>query len=503
MKRILSFTYLIRFPMCNPVLLLLLFPTMYGCPSPAYVQALLIESESNDGTVYLGADMSYVQEMEACGADFIVDGQPMDPFGILYEQGANMVRLRLWHTPAWYDTLNEGRRYSDLADVEKAIQRAHDADMEVLLDLHLSDRWADPHHQAVPAAWLPVVHDTDLLGDSLYQYVYGVMTGLAQKGLWPEMVQVGNEVNKGILLSPEADSSWTLDWPRNAALFNRAIAAVRDAERDASLRTGVMLHVADPTNAEWMLDGFREHGVLDFDWIGLSYYWAWHHPTTIAECGTVIQTLRHDFPSKEVMLVETGYPWTDAWNDNATNIISELHPDYAPASPDAQFRWLHDLTAEVLSSGGRGVLYWEPFWISTPCHTPWGQGSHQEHATFFDFDNKLITNGGVRWMGEAWSDPAQALFTPLPLSNPVEMVPWRILVNAFSSQFILRYVGGKPPKKTRWTISDKDGLAIRGDAWTSQEITLDLTALPPSIYVLRVEVGGQEQYVKQFRLGED
>ncbi len=33
--------------------------------------------------------------------------------------------------------------------------------------------------------------------------------------------------------------------------------------------------------------------------------------------------------------------------------------------------------------------YWEPAWISTDCSTRWGQGSHWENATFFDFQNQV------------------------------------------------------------------------------------------------------------------
>jgi arabinogalactan endo-1,4-beta-galactosidase len=372
--------------------------------------------------------------------------------------------------------------------------------MSVLLDFHLSDRWADPHHQAVPAAWLPVVHDTKLLGDSLYQYVYGVMTGLAQKGLWPEMVQVGNEVNKGILLSPEADSVWTLDWARNAELFSHGIAAVRDAEHDTGQRTGVMLHVADPTNAEWMLDGFVRHGVTDFDWIGLSYYWAWHHPTTIADCAAIIETLRDDFPEKEVMVVETGYPWTDGWNDNAANIISELHPDYAPASPDAQYRWLRDLTQAVQQAGGRGVVYWEPYWVSSPCYTPWGQGSHQEHAAFFDFENRLMPTAGFRWLNDARGG---AYKPGEPHKASADPAPWRILVNAFSGQVVLRHVGGKPPKGTTWSLLDENKAILRTEAWSTWETELDLSDMPAGVYSVRIAAHGDNRYAKQFRLGGD
>jgi arabinogalactan endo-1,4-beta-galactosidase len=130
----------------------------------------------------------------------------------------------------------------------------------------------------------------------------------------------------------------------------------------------------------------------------MSYYWAWHKPTTITQTGEVIRRLKGKYTDKEVMIVETGYLWTTANADAAPNIISEQHPDYLPASPENQKRWLIDLATEVIKEGGSGVIYWEPSWVSTPCFNQWNQGSHQDHATFFDFDDDLLIPGGIEWM---------------------------------------------------------------------------------------------------------
>ncbi len=350
--------------------------------------------------LYLGADLSYVNEMEDCGVVYRENGQIKDPYRIFADNGCNLVRLRLWHTPAWYDTLNLGKRYSDLADVRRSIQRAKAAGMPVLLDFHLSDFWADPQRQLAPAAWLPVVSDLPALRDSVYQYVFQTLSRLHSENLLPEMVQIGNEVNRPILLSQaDNDANVPIDWNRNAPLFQSGFSAVRDFEKSSGKPVKIVLHLAGPADARFLMTGFWTHGVQDFDIIGLSYYWAWHKPTTIAQTGAIIAEFKNTYPGKEVMIVETGYIWTTASNDNAGNIISEVHPDYAPASPENQLKWMVDLTKEVRRQGGIGVLYWEPAWVSSACHTPWGQGSHQEHATFFDFDNNVLPNGGMRWMG--------------------------------------------------------------------------------------------------------
>lgn len=362
---------------------------------PLLVCAVLLKAQS----FYFGADLSYVNEMEDCGVVYKEKGVAKDPYQIFAGNNCNLVRLRIWHTPAWYDTLNNGRRYCDLADVRRSIGRAKAAGMKVLLDFHLSDTWADPQHQIAPAAWQAVAGNLPALKDSLYRYVAATLLNLNRDNLLPDMVQIGNETNKGILLSKETDAKgWTLDWSRNSQLFNSAIKAVRDVERQSSKKIQVMLHVADPKNSYWMMKGFWDNGVRDFDLIGLSYYWAWHKPVSIEATGDTIAQLRLRYPGKSIIIVETGYIWTTASNDQANNIISEVHPAYSPASPENQKRWLVDLTQKVIDKGGKGVVYWEPAWVSSPCRTPWGQGSHQEHATFFDFSNNVLPNGGMYWM---------------------------------------------------------------------------------------------------------
>ncbi len=359
------------------------------------LQSILANAQS----FYYGADISYTNEMEDCGAVYKDNGLAVDPFNHFAQSGCNLIRLRLWHNPSWHKTLNQGKAYSDLADVTKSIKRAKAANMKVLLDFHLSDTWADPSKQLVPAAWEKVVANLTVLQDSIYNYISKTLVHLKNNDALPSIIQIGNETNKGIVLSAQDDKVFTLDWTRNAALFNRAIKAIRDFEKNNNQSIKIAIHLAGPTDAEWLAKAFNDNGVKDFDIIGLSYYWAWHKPTTIADAGNTIALLKSKY-KKDIIILETGYIWTTQSNDSANNIISEVHPSYAPASPDAQYRWLHDLTTEVKNKGGIGVCYWEPTWVSTSCNTQWGKGSHQEHAAFFDFKNNALKDGGFKWLNE-------------------------------------------------------------------------------------------------------
>ena len=338
------------------------------------------EEETNDTSLfYYGADLSYVNEMEDCGAEYFnSDNQPKDPFVLFKEAGSNLIRIRLWHSPAWTN-------YSNFADVKKSILRAKEAGMEVLLDFHYSDTWADPGKQEIPAAWENEISNTNALGDLLYDYTYKTLNDLAADNLLPEMVQVGNEINM-MILQKEGNEK-PMDWNRNAYLINQGIKAVREISNEYSAEIGVMLHVAQPENGLWWFEQATQNGVTDYDWIGLSYYPIWSE-YSLDNVGSALKMLKNKY-KKRLMVVETAYPFTMENADSANNILSNdaLISGY-PASQQGQLDYLNKLKDIIQESGGQGLIYWEPAWVSTDCHTLWGQGSHWDNATLFDHDNK-------------------------------------------------------------------------------------------------------------------
>jgi arabinogalactan endo-1,4-beta-galactosidase len=444
----------------------------------AILACLFFSASISSQKFYTGADLSYVNEMEDCGVVYKVGMEPRDPYSVFMEYGCNLVRLRLWHTPSWYDTLNNRERYSDLKDVKRSITRAKLYNMEVLLDFHLSDNWADPAKQLVPAAWEAKVNDPQTLADSVYQYIFQTLMDLDRNNLLPEFVQVGNETNKGILLSEEENRRWTLDWERNAMLFNSGIRAVRDASRKAGKEIKIIVHVASPDNTAWMIDGFLSHGVVDFDIIGISYYWAWHKPTEIEDAAAIVGELKASYPDKEVMIVETGYIWTNAWHDKAANIITEVHPDYSPASPENQRDWLVDMTKAVKEKGCMGVLYWEPAWVSSDCYTQWGLGSHQEHAAFFDFNNNLIIPGGVEWMEK---DYEEVRFDQAKLRH----IDFRILKNAFSGD--VRFIRNTNQEASlKVVLSNDAGDILKEGDWDTKRLEWNLKEFGFNAYMLSI-----------------
>lgn len=338
-----------------------------------------------------GADLSYVNEMEDCGAVYLdAAGAAKDPYTIFKDAGTDLVRLRLWYQPDWTN-------YSNYADIVKAIARAKSADMKVLLDFHYSDDWADPAKQEVPAAWLPVVNDMTALGDSVYNYTFRVLSQLNALDLLPEYVQVGNETNSEILQDPDG-SYTTINWNRNAFLLNKGLSAVRAAATAADKEIATMLHVAQPENALWWFAEAKENGLTNFDWIGISYYPLWSD-VALNDLSAAINTLTTTY-NKQLMVVETAYPYTLDNLDGANNILGEdaAVPDF-PISEQGQYDFLKALEEKITAGGGKGLVYWEPAWVSTSCSTRWGQGSHWDNATLFD-QNKQALKGMDYFAGE-------------------------------------------------------------------------------------------------------
>ena len=357
---------------------------------------------------YRGNDLSYVNQMEDCGAVFKENGVPKDVYQIFADHGTNLVRVRLWVDPAWQNSLVQPEgvkpQYSDFEDVKETIARSKAAGMQVLLDFQMSDFWADPGKQLIPARWLGVATDLNALKDSVYNYVVQVLTDLNRDSLMPEMVQIGNENNGGILRHTTIDEDWNVggsvssSWARHAELFNSGIQAVRDVSSTTHIKPKIALHCAGLKDLNWFFQNLLNNGVSDFDIMGFSYYYAWHQKS-IAELGSAVKTLKTAHPGYEVMALETGYLWTTKNFDRMGNIITTPDPQYLPVIPEKQLEYMVDYTRTVMKNGGSGVIFWEPAWVSTPCRTPWGQGSSHDHVVYFEpMNDNFMDNGGGRWM---------------------------------------------------------------------------------------------------------
>ena len=334
----------------------------------------------------MGVDLSYVNAVEDAGGTYKDSSAVKDPFLIFKNHGANTVRVRLWHNTSWQIPYNGGRQYSNLADVEKTIQRAKSAGMAVNLDFHYSDHWADPGTQEIPAAWQGL--GIDILKDSVYNYTLAVLNYLKSKNLVPEMVQIGNETNTGMLfpVGKVNGNSWT----SFATLLNSGIKAVRDFSAGSSIKPQIILHVAKLTDADWWAGNITANGVTDFDILGISHYYVYSTITSMSAISPIIRNLKTKY-NKKIMIVETAYPWTNTGADSYNNVISGStgFSTYA-VSKEGQLQFMKDLTQQVISGGGSGIMYWEPAWITSSFKDQWGTGSSWENNAFFDFNGNIL-----------------------------------------------------------------------------------------------------------------
>ncbi|MDY2587365.1 glycoside hydrolase family 53 protein [Winogradskyella aquimaris] len=352
-----------------------------------------LPSEDTSISFYYGADLSYVNEMEDCGAIYKdSEGTVTDVYQIFRDEGANLVRVRLWHNPDWTN-------YSNYNDVKETIQRAKSKGLKVLLDFHYSDTWADPSKQEIPAAWVNEINNTPVLRQLVYDYTYTTLEQLSNDNLLPDIVQVGNEIN-GMILQ-QGELVWPIDWERNSALINKGIEAVRAISTAKNKTIEIMLHIAQPENGLWWFEQATSNGVTDFDWIGLSYYPIWSD-YDLNEVQTPLSTLINTY-NKKLMIVETAYPFTLDNADSANNILgADALTGGFPATQQGQLDYLNQLKQIIENAGGQGLVYWEPAWVSTGCSTLWAQGSHWDNATLFDQTGKATL--GMQFYNNSLND---------------------------------------------------------------------------------------------------
>ncbi|NBE94237.1 arabinogalactan endo-1,4-beta-galactosidase [Nonomuraea sp. KC401] len=327
-----------------------------------------------------GADVSSLAKSEALGGVYRdARGRTGDALRILSRAGLNHVRLKVWVDPA--DGYNTKTQVLGLA------RRAKAQGMKLLIDFHYSDTWADPGKQYKPAAWESLPFDR--LRQAVYDHTYDVLDALRRQGTTADMVQVGNEINGG-LLWPDGSTS---TWPNTAALLN----AGYDAVKRVSGSTKVVLHLADGGDNglyRWWFDNANANGVRH-DVIGMSYYAYWHGTLETFRANINDVAARY---GKPVVVVETAYPFTTADDDGWANIITaaEPYPGYR-ASPEGQAAMLTsvaEIVRQVPGGLGLGLFTWEATWTGVRGNG-WdpadpSSGNAWENQALFGYDDRAL-----------------------------------------------------------------------------------------------------------------
>jgi beta-galactosidase len=269
----------------------------------------------------LGADISFLPQLEARGVKFSDGGQEKDAIQILKDHGFNYIRLRIFNNPARDSGYSPGHGFCDLEHTRQMAKRVKAAGMKWLLDFHYSDTWADPGKQFKPAAWRGKSFPE--LTQAVYDYTKEVMQALKADGTLPDMVQVGNEINHGMI------------WPEgsigNVDSLAQLIYAGINGVKAVAPATTIMLHAAlGGQNDECLFfyDAMVQRQV-PFDVIGLSYYPKWH--CTLEDLHYNMNDLARRY-DKDVIVVE----------------YSHLKKE------------VNDLAFDVYGGHGKGSAIWEP-----------------------------------------------------------------------------------------------------------------------------------------------
>ncbi|MBW6489558.1 MAG: arabinogalactan endo-1,4-beta-galactosidase [Lentimicrobium sp.] len=319
----------------------------------------------NEAFVFRAADLSHLPEIEEAGVVFYNRiGEPEDMLSTLKKAGLNTVRIRLWHNPA------DGR--SGFQEVSSFSEKVRSKGLKVWLTVHYSDTWADPGHQAVPEMWKNL--GLSELSDSIYQYTTRIITQIK-----PDFIQIGNEINGGIL--------WPVGRSSNMVNFKELLRSGVKAVRDQDKNCKIMMHYAGINGSEYLLSNLQS---IDYDIVGISYYPFWH--------GKDLAKLESDLIAlsktliKPIVIAETSYPFTLGWNDWTNNVIGEtgqILPDYA-ASEEGQAAFMNEMKRISTSSAQLiGFSYWGGEWVAFKGQQA-TNGSSWENQAFYDFSFRAL-----------------------------------------------------------------------------------------------------------------
>src|ERR1019366_819064 len=276
------------------------------------------------------------------------NGVTQDAVAILKNRGINCVRLRLFTSSAAQAQADPYDYTNNLAYTLPLAVRVKNAGLKLLLDFHFSDTWADPGHQAKPAAWTNLTFAQ--LPPQLSSYCSNTIASLSAVGAMPDYVQIGNETTSGLLWTDgQVGGAFenATQWSQLGTLMKAAIQGVKDAA--GATPPKFIIHIdrgGDWATTQWFFDHLNAQSV-PYDIIGQSYYPFWHGSLDdLRNCLTnAVQRY-----NKPVIVAETGFPFA-----NSTNLVG------FPATTNGQVNFVVALAQIVKGLPGQkglGIFWW-------------------------------------------------------------------------------------------------------------------------------------------------
>jgi arabinogalactan endo-1,4-beta-galactosidase len=277
---------------------------------------------SRTGPFILGAEVSWVPEDEADGAQYFDHGVRKDIFQILHDYKFNFIRLRLFVDPSSSNGYARRRSeaFCDIEHVKALARRAKAYGMGLLLDIHYGDTWTSPGHQDKPVAWRN--YDFEHLKQAVHDFTHKAIYEMKTNGTPADMVQIGNEISDGMLF-PDGRRS---DFDKFAALVKAGIAGAKEAYPNVKIVLHHHLGRSNERMVSW-LDSFIQRGT-EFDIIGMSCY----AQAQEGDWKRNFDDLAKRYPDKGLMVVEYS----------------------------ARKRYVNDLMFNTSDNKGLGTFIWEP-----------------------------------------------------------------------------------------------------------------------------------------------
>ena len=334
---------------------------------------------------------------------------------ILKDNGVNYIRLRIWNDP--YNEKGEtyGGGDSTVDNGLKIGKEATKYGMKVLVDFHYSDFWADPAKQILPKAWQKDANDPDKMCENIHDFTKDTLQKFKDAGVDVGMVQVGNEITKGMAGIHNKDSNNSV-WKNESqySVLDRYLNAGSKAVREIPPDALVTLHIETPNRQIYsMIMDAWEKGNVDYDVLGSSYYpfW-WNTPDMLRD----VQTLAKE-RGKLFAVMETA--WVNSYEDG-DGTPNSIGSDYGlyqyEIGPQGQVDELTDMYKVLTEQdNGLGGFYWEPGWIPVKAGwTNWeynkevadkyGTGWASKGAVGYAPDDEMYYNGQPSWGGSSWDN---------------------------------------------------------------------------------------------------
>lgn len=352
----------------------------------------------------VGMDISSFPSLEKQG--LTVFKGDYDLLKVLKTHGVTHIRLRLFVDPYSETRESYGGGNNDLETTIKFAKRVQNGGLKLLLDFHYSDFWADPGKQFTPKSWAKF--NFIQLVNVIYNYTKQVLLTFKIEGIDIDLIQTGNEITNGMLWPVgklyEGSNEIEGGFERVAEFLSKAIYASKEiyplAKNIIHLDRG-----GDMNLYQTWFKKINQLGVI-YDIIGLSYYPYWHG--SLEDLKANILQIKKSF-SKEVMIMETSYAYTDNIDGSPLVMTTDKlvkkqdWPPY-PFTLDGQKAFLSDLLNLAKETEIDGLFYWEPVWLKLPGDT-WATKAGREYI------KETHKTDGNEWAN-------QALFTQQGEVNP-------------------------------------------------------------------------------------